>query len=62
VDSRDADPVLLQIGDVATRTDLSIKTIRRYDDVGLVTPSARSSAAFASTPVVTSHDCCPSAG
>ncbi|CAN5425418.1 MerR family transcriptional regulator [soil metagenome] len=36
----------LQIGEVATRTELSIKTIRHYDDVGLVTPSARSTGGF----------------
>lgn len=36
----------LQIGEVATRTELSIKTIRHYDDVGLVTPSARSAGGF----------------
>ena len=37
---------LLQIGDVAARTELSIKTIRHYDEVGLVTPSARSAGGF----------------
>ncbi|BBX18661.1 MerR family transcriptional regulator [Mycolicibacterium duvalii] len=37
---------LLRIGDVAARTELSIKTIRHYDDVGLVTPSARSGGGF----------------
>jgi DNA-binding transcriptional MerR regulator len=36
----------LQIGEVATRTELSIKTIRHYDDVGLVVPSARSAGGF----------------
>ncbi|KUI39207.1 MerR family transcriptional regulator [Mycobacterium sp. GA-2829] len=36
----------LQIGEVAARTELSIKTIRHYDDVGLVTPSARSAGGF----------------
>ncbi|MGK2853846.1 MAG: MerR family transcriptional regulator [Microbacteriaceae bacterium] len=46
MDIGDADPELLQIGDVATRTELSIKTIRHYDDVGLVTPSARSGGGF----------------
>jgi MerR family transcriptional regulator, copper efflux regulator len=40
------DRELLQIGDVAARTELSIKTIRHYDDVGLVTPSARSAGGF----------------
>lgn len=37
---------LLQIGEVAAQTELSIKTIRHYDDVGLVRPSARSSGGF----------------
>lgn len=46
MDSGNADPELLQIGDVAARTELSIKTIRHYDDVGLVTPSARSAGGF----------------
>ncbi|WP_226435607.1 MerR family transcriptional regulator [Rhodococcus yananensis] len=36
----------MQIGQVATRTELSIKTIRHYDEVGLVTPSARSAGGF----------------
>lgn len=37
---------LLQIGDAAARTELSVKTIRHYDEVGLVTPSARSAGGF----------------
>ncbi|KQR99961.1 MerR family transcriptional regulator [Williamsia sp. Leaf354] len=36
----------LQIGEVAERTGLSIKTIRHYDEVGLVAPSARSAGGF----------------
>lgn len=36
----------LQIGQVAARTELSIKTIRHYDEVGLVRPSARSAGGF----------------
>lgn len=36
----------LQIGEVSTRTELSIKTIRHYENVGLVTPSARSTGGF----------------
>ncbi|WP_373693401.1 MerR family transcriptional regulator [[Mycobacterium] burgundiense] len=36
----------LQIGAVAARTALSIKTIRYYDEVGLVVPSARSTGGF----------------
>ena len=37
---------LMQIGQVATRIGLSLRTIRHYDDVGLVTPSARSAGGF----------------
>lgn len=36
----------MQIGQVATRTELSITTVRHYDEVGLVTPSARSAGGF----------------
>ena len=36
----------MQIGQVAARTALSIRTVRHYDDVGLVTPSARSAGGF----------------
>lgn len=36
----------LQIGEVATRTDLSIRTIRHWEEMGLVTPSARSAGGF----------------
>lgn len=36
----------MQIGQVAERTELSVKTIRHYDNVGLVTPSARSVGGF----------------
>ncbi|MFD6859234.1 MerR family transcriptional regulator [Rhodococcus sp. NPDC060090] len=36
----------MQIGQVAARTELSIKTIRHYDELGLVTPSARSAGGF----------------
>jgi MerR family copper efflux transcriptional regulator len=36
----------LQIGEVAARTELSIKTIRHYDEVELVAPSARSAGGF----------------
>ncbi|APE33647.1 MerR family transcriptional regulator [Nocardia mangyaensis] len=36
----------LQIGEVAARTDLSIRTVRHYHDVGLVTPSERSAGGF----------------
>lgn len=36
----------MRIGEVAERAELSIKTIRHYDEVGLVTPSARSAGGF----------------
>ena len=36
----------MQIGQVAARTELSITTVRHYDEVGLVTPSARSTGGF----------------
>lgn len=36
----------LRIGQVAERTELSIKTIRHYEEVGLVDPSARSAGGF----------------
>ncbi|WP_267243093.1 MerR family transcriptional regulator [Streptomyces sp. PR69] len=36
----------MQIGEVAERTGLSLRTIRHYEDVGLVTPSARSKGGF----------------
>lgn len=36
----------LQIGEVARRIELSIRTIRHWEEVGLVTPSARSAGGF----------------
>ncbi len=36
----------VQIGDVALRTGLSLRTIRWYEEVGLVLPSARSAGGF----------------
>lgn len=35
-----------QIGEVATRVGLSLRTIRHWDEVGLVVPSARSTGGF----------------
>ncbi len=35
-----------QIGEVAARTGLSLRTIRYYEEVGLVPPSARSTGGF----------------
>lgn len=36
----------MQIGEVADRTGLSIRTLRHYDEVGLVPPSERSAGGF----------------
>jgi DNA-binding transcriptional MerR regulator len=36
----------MQIGEVAERTGLSLRTIRHYEDAGLVIPSARSKGGF----------------
>lgn len=38
--------VHMQIGEVAERTSLSLRTIRHYEEVGLVRPSARSKGGF----------------
>ncbi|MBY6348936.1 MerR family transcriptional regulator [Rhodococcoides corynebacterioides] len=36
----------MQIGEVARRIELSVRTVRHWDEVGLVTPSARSAGGF----------------
>ncbi|MFD3997973.1 MerR family transcriptional regulator [Streptomyces sp. NPDC058548] len=36
----------MQIGEVAARTELSLRTIRQYEDSGLVVPSASSPGGF----------------
>ncbi|WP_208818228.1 MerR family transcriptional regulator [Streptomyces marokkonensis] len=36
----------MQIGEVAARTELSLRTIRHYEETGLVIPSARSQGGF----------------
>ncbi|CAL9612077.1 Mercuric resistance operon regulatory protein [Streptomyces sp. enrichment culture] len=36
----------MQIGEVAARTELSLRTIRHYEEAGLVIPSARSQGGF----------------
>lgn len=43
----------MQIGEVAERTGLSLRTIRHYEEVGLVVPSARSQGGFR---LYTDHD------
>jgi DNA-binding transcriptional MerR regulator len=37
---------LMQIGQVATRIGLSLRTIRYYDEMNVITPSARSAGGF----------------
>ncbi|MEW1835171.1 MerR family transcriptional regulator [Microbacterium sp. NPDC079995] len=36
----------MRIGEVAERTELSFRTLRHYDEIGLVTPSARTGGGF----------------
>ncbi len=36
----------MQIGEIATRTGLSLRTLRHYDEIGLLQPSARSEGGF----------------
>ncbi|WP_279366381.1 MerR family transcriptional regulator [Microbacterium testaceum] len=36
----------MQIGELAERTALSIRTLRHYDEIGLLRPSARSEGGF----------------
>ncbi|MFD5034877.1 MerR family transcriptional regulator [Streptomyces sp. NPDC058220] len=36
----------MRIGEVSARTDMSLRTIRHYEETGLVTPSARSQGGF----------------
>ncbi|MBB3326774.1 MerR family transcriptional regulator [Microlunatus antarcticus] len=48
VSSRPADqhPVQMQIGQVAELTEVSVRTLRHWEEAGLVTPSARSTGGF----------------
>jgi DNA-binding transcriptional MerR regulator len=43
---RDVDGKHMQIGEVAARTELSLRTIRHYEETHLVVPSARSQGGF----------------
>ena len=45
-DARPAAAPHLQIGLVAERTELSVRTLRHWEEAGLVTPSARSAGGF----------------
>ncbi|MFB8894122.1 MULTISPECIES: MerR family transcriptional regulator [Microbacterium] len=40
------DEVTMRIGEVTERTELSFRTLRHYDEIGLVTPSARTDGGF----------------
>jgi len=40
------DGPLLQIGDVAERVGLSLRTVRYYEEMGLISPSSRSEGGF----------------
>ena len=37
---------MMHIGELAERTELSLRTIRHYDEIGLLTPSGRSEGGF----------------
>ncbi|MGP9681729.1 MULTISPECIES: MerR family transcriptional regulator [unclassified Brachybacterium] len=39
-------PQLMHIGAVTERTDLSFRTLRHYDEIGLITPSERTAGGF----------------
>ncbi len=43
----------MRIGEIAQRTDLSLRTLRHYDEVGLLRPSGRSEGGFR---LYTEHD------
>ncbi|MDQ1218316.1 MerR family transcriptional regulator [Microbacterium arborescens] len=47
------DEVTMRIGEVTERTELSFRTLRHYDEIGLVTPSARTEGGFR---LYTEHD------
>lgn len=41
-----SDEHTMRIGEVAERTELSFRTLRHYDEIGLVPPSARTDGGF----------------
>ncbi|MEZ5263389.1 MAG: MerR family transcriptional regulator [Acidimicrobiales bacterium] len=45
-DERVRTQATFQIGEVATRVGLSQRTIRHYDDLGIIKPSARTAGGF----------------
>ena len=40
------EPITMHIGELAERTGLSLRTIRHYDDVGLLPATARTDGGF----------------
>ena len=40
------DEPVMQIGEVATRTELSLRSLRHWEEVGLLTPSGRTEGGF----------------
>ena len=43
---RSAEGGVMQIGEIASRTGLSVRTIRYYEEIGLVVPTGRTSGGF----------------
>lgn len=44
--SADSGATTMHIGELAERTSLSLRTIRHYDEIGLLTPSGRTDGGF----------------
>jgi DNA-binding transcriptional MerR regulator len=42
----DVDQPMMQIGELAERAEMSLRTIRHYDEVGLLTPTGRTEGGF----------------
>jgi len=42
----DVDQPMMQIGELAERADMSLRTIRHYDEVGLLAPTGRTEGGF----------------
>ena len=51
-------PAVMHIGEVAARTELSLRSLRHWDEVGLLRPSGAPMVASASTPRRTSRRSC----
>ena len=45
-DARATGPAFIQIGEVAARTELSLRSLRHWEEVGLLLPSGRSDGGF----------------